>query len=105
MRSVSTPRGMKRPQPKKTPGTFRPLERGFCLMNRGIATTVPGVKNVAEEANAPNHVIIPFTNLGSEPDLMLYVPAQRVVIAYGERTCELNTCQTADDTAPRILAD
>jgi hypothetical protein len=53
MRSVSTPRGMKRPQqPKKTPGTFRPLERGFCLLNRDIATTVPGVKNVAEEANA-----------------------------------------------------
>src|SRR5262247_2790181 len=29
MRSVSTPRGMKRPQPKKAAGTFRPLERGL----------------------------------------------------------------------------
>jgi hypothetical protein len=29
MRSVSTPRGMQRPQPQKTPGTFRPLERGL----------------------------------------------------------------------------
>src|SRR5712691_4742296 len=53
----------------------------------------------------PNHVIIPFTNLGSEAALMPYVPAQRVVIADGERTCELDTCQTADDTTPRILAD
>src|SRR5437660_131248 len=29
MRSVSTPRGMQRPQPKKTAGTFRPLEHGL----------------------------------------------------------------------------
>ena len=29
MRSVSTLRGMKRPQSKKTAGTFRPLERGI----------------------------------------------------------------------------
>src|SRR5215510_11236362 len=35
MRSVSTPRGMKRPQPKKTGGTCRPLERGLCLSCRG----------------------------------------------------------------------
>src|SRR6516164_5443918 len=29
MRSVSTPRGMKRPQPKKVAGTLRPLEPGL----------------------------------------------------------------------------
>src|SRR5215475_12603055 len=32
MRSVSTPRGMQCPQPKKTAGTFRPLERGLQLI-------------------------------------------------------------------------
>src|SRR6476620_2715034 len=29
MHSVLTPRGMTRPSPKKTAGTFRPLERGI----------------------------------------------------------------------------
>jgi class 3 adenylate cyclase/DNA-binding winged helix-turn-helix (wHTH) protein len=52
-----------------------------------------------------NHVIIPFTDLGSEGDLMPYVPARRAVIADGARTCELDADQTADDTRPRILAD
>src|SRR5437870_122423 len=37
MRSVSTPRGMKRPQPKKTARTFRPLERGLKGVIRGIS--------------------------------------------------------------------
>src|SRR5713101_533007 len=46
--------------------------------------------------NGANHVIIPFTNLGSEAALRLYVPARRAVIADGEGTGELDTCQPAD---------
>src|SRR5262245_49153541 len=52
-----------------------------------------------------NHVIIPFTNLGSEAALRLDVPAQRVVTADEARTCELDADQTGDDTGPRILVD
>src|SRR5215471_12362604 len=36
LRSVSTPRGMRHPQPKKTAGTFRPLERGLKRVIRDI---------------------------------------------------------------------
>src|SRR5438128_9821516 len=67
--------------------------------------TARGKRLTRRVAFLPNHVIIPFTNLGSEADLRLYVLPQRAVIADGQKTCELDACQTADDTGPRILAD
>src|SRR4029453_14182198 len=52
------------------------------VVTLGLLHALKGVGN-------PNHVIIPFTDLGSEGDLMPYVPARRAVIADGARTCEL----------------
>src|SRR5215813_15378593 len=52
-----------------------------------------------------NHVIIPFTNLGSEAALRLDVPTRRAVIADEARTYALDVDQTADATGPRILVD
>jgi len=46
--------------------------------------------------HTPNHVIIPFTNLGSEAALRLDVPAQRAVMADGTKMGELDTDQTPD---------
>src|SRR5262249_42024335 len=68
----------------------RPLSRAVCR---------PGQPGPA------NHVIIPFTNLGSEAALRLDVPTRRAVIADEARTCALDVDQTADATGPRILAD
>src|SRR4030095_7746904 len=67
--------------------------------------SAPGLAFLHRLVLGTNHVIIPFTNLGSEADLRLYVPPQRVVIADGQKPCELDACPTADDTVPRILAD
>src|SRR5215469_6439407 len=53
-----------------------------------------------ERAGA-NHVVIPFTNLGSEAALRLDIPAQRAVIADGARIDALATDQTADLAACR----
>jgi hypothetical protein len=47
------------------------------------------------DADSANHVIIPFTNLGNEAALILYVPAQIVVNTDGEGTGELDIFQTA----------
>jgi len=46
-------------------------------------------------ADSANHVIIPFTNLGSEAALILYVPDQIVINTDGEGTGELDIFQTA----------
>src|SRR5262249_49303178 len=80
MHWASTPRGMPCPQPKKTTGTFRPLEHGLvaeCPCHRGVAVRagVPGpdvwlvLRRTWGEAselkgylsNAPGH--IPITAL------------------------------------------
>jgi hypothetical protein len=58
-----------------------------------------------EHPRLTNHVIIPFTNLGSEAARRLDVPARRVVIADETRTGALDADQTGDDTGPRILVD
>src|SRR4029450_785723 len=56
MRSVSTPRGMQCPQPKKTAGTFRPLERGLQLFGHDLQPRFDDPRDVPAWPRETGHI-------------------------------------------------
>jgi hypothetical protein len=69
---------------------------GAMLQGIGGGRRPHGMHAKTRRRPGTNHVIIPFTILGSEVALRLDVSAQRVVIADGARMGELDIDQTAD---------